>query len=125
MPMKSSNLRVVRWPKAEVVLSAAAEWAANLGQVRQDVVAIGYIGSYARGDWGVGSDLDLIIVVDETPAPFHERAITFDALRLPVPCDLLVYTKPELDGLSNEDTQFGRVLRDELKWLWRRSAQKQ
>src|SRR6266516_1120095 len=73
MPVRSLNSRVLRWPNADVVIGAARNWATALGRARKDVIRIGYIGSYARGDWGVGSDLDLVIVTDEANAPFHER----------------------------------------------------
>jgi predicted nucleotidyltransferase len=39
------------------------------------VVRIGYFGSYARGDWGVGSDLDVIAVVAFSDEAFTRRAL--------------------------------------------------
>lgn len=47
-------------------------------------IAIGYFGSYARGDWGFGSDVDLLVIVEEDPTPFIERAVRHEALSLPV-----------------------------------------
>ena len=45
----------------------------------------GYFGSYARGDYGPGSDVDLIAIVRRAQRPFHERALELDVLGLPVP----------------------------------------
>jgi predicted nucleotidyltransferase len=59
------------------------------------VVKVGYFGSYARGDWGVGSDVDLVVIVQDSQEPFHRRALAFDATGLPVPADVLVYTAEE------------------------------
>ncbi|MDO8665500.1 MAG: nucleotidyltransferase domain-containing protein [Gemmatimonadales bacterium] len=59
-----------------------------------------YFGSYARGDWGVGSDLDVVMIVDDSPEPFERRAARWDATRLPVPADVLVYTRAEWERLS-------------------------
>jgi predicted nucleotidyltransferase len=73
-------------------------WAENVAQQRQDVVRIGYFGSYARGDWGVGSDLDLVVVVESSDLLFQRRAATWDMIELPVPTDLLVYTQLEEQG---------------------------
>jgi predicted nucleotidyltransferase len=63
------------------------------------VVAVGYFGSYAQGDWGVGSDLDVVVVVKQSSEPFERRAARLDATGLPVPADVLVYTRAEWGGL--------------------------
>ena len=124
MPTRSLNSRVLRWPDAETVLGAARQWAASAAQARKDVVRIGYIGSYARGDWGVGSDLDVVVVVSDATEPFHERAAKFDLPKLPVPVDLLVYTSAELKAFVQEGRRFGRVLTEEARWLYDREAAK-
>jgi hypothetical protein len=50
---------------------------------RKDILQIGYFGSYARGDWGVGSDLDLIVIVESSSEPMERRAAEWYD-RLPV-----------------------------------------
>ena len=55
-------------------------------------------GSLARGGWGVGSDADLVVVVEASRVPFLSRALAFPADALPVPADVLVYTAAEWDG---------------------------
>ncbi len=59
-----------------------------------NVLSIGYFGSYARGDNGVGSDLDGIVIVKDSKAPFGKRGTEWDLSILPVPFDLLIYTLP-------------------------------
>ncbi len=118
MPGRLLTSRVLRWPDAEAVTRAAREWATTLAQTRGDVVGIGYIGSYARGDWGVGSDLDVVIVLENAREPFHERALGFDTPRLPVPVDLLIYTAAEWKKLRRERTRFATMLEQELRWLY-------
>jgi predicted nucleotidyltransferase len=86
------------------------------------VVRIGLFGSYARGDWGVGSDLDLIAVVDNSDVPLERRALSFDLLGLPVPADLLVYTVQEWDRLLAEGGRFARVVAAESVWLYEREG---
>lgn len=95
MPVRSSGTAVLVWPDAKTVEGAARRWAADLTRVETSVLAIGYFGSYARGDWGVGSDLDVVVIVDDSPEPFERRAARWDVTRLPVPADLLVYTRAE------------------------------
>jgi predicted nucleotidyltransferase len=122
MPVRSLNSRVLRWPNADVVIGAARNWATALGRARKDVIRIGYIGSYARGDWGVGSDLDLVIVTDEANAPFHERALQFDALHLPVPVEMLVYTASEWELLMSKTGRYSTMLKNEARWLYERAG---
>lgn len=75
---------------------------------------VGYFGSYARGDWGVGSDLDVVLIVDPIGAPFEKRAAAVDATELPVPADVLVYTHDEWQALTG---RMRRVLQQEVVWV--------
>lgn len=95
MPVRSLSSSVLRWPDARAVDHAVRRWAEQATRTRPEVRRIGYFGSYARGDWGVGSDLDLLIIVEETPVPFERRAASWDTGGLPVPADVLIYTVAE------------------------------
>jgi predicted nucleotidyltransferase len=81
-------------------------------------VGLGYFGSYARGDWGVGSDLDLVAVVGGSEAPFHRRAVDWDLADLPVPAEILVYTVKEWADLRQRGGRFADVLEKETVWLF-------
>ena len=95
MPVRSLNSSVVKWPDASVVDRAFRDWTRRACAARSDVRRVGYFGSYARGDWGVGSDLDVIILVTAARLPFERRAVEWDLAELPVPADVLVYTEEE------------------------------
>jgi predicted nucleotidyltransferase len=84
----------------------------------QGVRAIGYFGSYARGDWGVGSDVDLLVIVERSPEPFLRRAASWDVTDLPVPADLLVYTEDEWRALGPQG-KFPEALSREIVWVYR------
>lgn len=58
---------------------------------RRCICGLGYFGSYARGDWGIGSDVDRVALVARCARPFAQRPLDFDTSGLPVPADLLVY----------------------------------
>jgi len=117
MPVRSLNSSVIKWPDGEIVRQALQKWAIEIKRKNADVVKVGYFGSYARGDWGVGSDLDILVVVEKSHHPRERRAIRFDKEQLPVPADLLVYTLDEWESLSASATKFAEVISREAVWL--------
>ena len=117
MPVRSSSSRVLKWPERESVLAAARAWARQLYGSDPAVARIGVFGSYARGDAGVGSDLDLVVVTrGDGGAP---RAAAYDASRLPVPADVLVYSEERWDELRAQATGLARTIAREAKWFER------
>jgi predicted nucleotidyltransferase len=116
MPVRSLTSPVLKWPDAQTVVKALKLWVEKVLKTRSDVVRIGYFGSYARGDWGVGSDLDLVIIVEKAAKPFEMRAAEFDTLELPVPTDALVYTQGEWRSLRNR--KFFQTLAGEAVWVY-------
>lgn len=120
MPVRSLRSSVLRWPDTRAVDGAARRWAEDILAARSDVLRIGYFGSYARGDWGVGSDLDILVIVGESPHPFEARGLMFDTTTLPVPVDLLVYTEAEWGALVSH-SGFARSADQEAVWVSERS----
>ena len=116
MPVRSLSSSVFTWPDAPTVDRAVRRWAVKMAQGRSGVLRIGYFGSYARGDWGVGSDLDLIIVVEAAEQPFERRAAAWDATDLPVPADVLVYTRDEWEALRQQGKFYAMVMREAV-WV--------
>lgn len=111
---------MLRWPDAEAVLAAARAWAERVAATESTVERVGIVGSYARGDWGVGSDVDLVVIVARSDLPFERRAARFDTSDLPVPADLLVYTADEWAAML-ADGRLARLAR-EVRWLVDRDA---
>lgn len=118
MPVRSSSSHVLSWPDRDTVAAAARAWGARVAAADPNVLKIGYFGSCARGDWGVGSDLDIVIVVARSSEPPMRRGLAFDTLTgLPVPVDLLVYTAEEWQRLQDDTSTFTHRLRDEVVWI--------
>jgi uncharacterized protein len=115
MPVRSLTSPVLKWPDARTVEVAARRWAAKVTAERPEVLQIGYFGSYARGDWGVGSDLDVLIIVAQSDKPFEMRPSEWDTLEIPVPTDVLVYTQKEWQNLA--EGSFFQNLADEVVWI--------
>jgi hypothetical protein len=95
VPVRSLSSSVLKWPTKDEVTQALSLWAASVASRDPNIRRIGYRGSYADGTWGVGSDIDVVIVVASTTRDFLERGRDFDLTGLPVPADLLVYTAGE------------------------------
>jgi predicted nucleotidyltransferase len=118
MPTRSSTSSVLVWPDSATVRRSLDAWAARLTLEHPGVLAVGYFGSYARGDWGVGSDLDLVIIVGGEAGDERMKAACVPYEKLPVPADVLIYTPREFAVLCSEATRFATALRDEVVWVF-------
>ena len=120
MPVRSLNSSVLVWPTPGEVDGAVREWAQQVAARQPDLRRLGYFGSYARGDWGVGSDLDVVAIVAASDEPRERRALRWDMTPLPVPADLLIFTDAEWTALMAGKGRFGRMLARDTVWVFAR-----
>lgn len=118
MPMRSLRSSVLKWPDRHAVDEGLAAWVAREGPRHRGLLHLGLFGSYARGDAGVGSDIDLIAILEESSVPAGQRACDWDLLSLPLPAEILVYTREEWELLQHQGGRFASTLRREARWLW-------
>ncbi len=118
MPVRSLTSSVLRWPDHNQVIAALQAWGQTVTQLPTPIQAIGYFGSYARGDYGVGSDLDLLIIL-RSPAP----APTWDFSQIPVPVEPLIYTPTAWQALQASQSRFAQTLAAEAKWIYPKPPQ--
>lgn len=118
MPVRSLRSSVLKWPDRQAVHEALLQWLEKLLSVRADIQRVGYFGSYARGDWGIGSDFDLLVILDSSDAPFGGRTLGSDILDIPVSVDLLIYTADEWQSLARLNTKFYRTIMKEVVWVY-------
>ena len=71
-----------------------------------EVLKIILFGSFARGDYGVRSDLDLLVVLAHSDRPARERLTEFLDYASPYPTDMLLLTQAELAARLAEDDPF-------------------
>ena len=116
MPVRSLTSPVLRWPDHRAVHDAVQRWARDMAAAHPELQRVGYFGSYARGDWGVGSDVDLILIVTDADQVVARRAAAWDTTRLPVPADVLVYTGAEWERVSRT-RPFGYRIAREVRWV--------
>jgi predicted nucleotidyltransferase len=108
---------VLKWPDAAAVEQALRGWAQREWRARPELVRLGVFGSYARGDAGVGSDLDLVAVVRASSEPFARRGVAWDLTSLPVPAEILVYTDQEWQAMQRRGGRFAEVIARETRWI--------
>jgi hypothetical protein len=116
---------VLRWPSSEAVLllrrslrlEQARIWARRQAEANPDLEAVGVFGSYGRGDAGVGSDLDLLLILTSCDLPVWERLRRWDTSPLPLATDLLVYSRAEWESLPQWNPKLAAVLARDGRWL--------
>ena len=118
MPVRSLNSSVLKWPDQKRVDTAVRTWANAEIRRHNGLCRLGYFGSYARDDWGVGSDLDLIAIMANSSEPFERRSLFWELSALPVPAELLVYTEKEWERIQKENGLFIRTLNRETVWVF-------
>ena len=118
MPVRSLNSPVLKWPDSQTIDRTLRMWIHVEAVKHPGLQKVGYYGSYARGDWGVGSDVDLIAIVEYSSQPFEKRNLSWDLSPIPVQADLLIYTKNEWGKLQKEGGLFRKILERETVWIF-------
>ncbi len=104
----------------EEIVALAESVARRLGESCRSVWKVLLIGSFARGDYGVRSDLDLLVILEEPAAGIDERLDELLRLTPPYPTDLLPVTRSEVEArLEAGDPFISRALREGIV-LWSR-----
>ena len=122
MPVRSLNSSILKWPDRSTVDKAIRQWSKKVSLTKHGIERIGYFGSYARGNWGVGSDLDIVIIVKHSDKPFEARGREWNTDALPVPTDVLVYTQAEWRSLIKQ-SPFVRAIAAETIWVFQSGKQ--
>lgn len=91
--------------------------------VTYNPVAIYLFGSYAWGNPTEDSDLDLLIVVDQSEEKSYKRPIAgYKALRgLNISKDIIIYTKKEFDSKISDVSTLGYKIKKDGKVFYARA----
>jgi len=117
MPARLLNSSVFVWPSRDEVDRAARARATGVARRVPHLQRLGCFGSYARGDHGVGSDLDLVAIVAMSDRAFVDRGREWDLTTLPVPAEILVHTAAEWETLQATGGHMARALAEETVWI--------
>ncbi len=118
MPVRSLNSPVLKWPRRDEVKKALRQWLKKKVETHPEIIKLGYFGSLAKDNWGVGSDLDLIVIIKESLVPFEKRPIAWDFDSLPVPTDILIYTTKEWQNMRKKGGRFADMIEKQAVWLY-------
>jgi UTP:GlnB (protein PII) uridylyltransferase len=120
MPVRSLTQSLLRWPEPEQVLTQVRHWAAKTAAEHPGLERVALFGSYGRGDAGVGSDLDLLLIDSGSSGPQHQRLRLWPLAELPLSCDALVLTPAEHAELLASGSAMAAALQRDSRWLWQR-----
>ena len=107
---ESSISARVRYAQPELIRKAVRDYAREIRSGHPEVRSIRWFGSWVRGDAGVGSDVDLCIIVDRSDKPRRDRVVDFLPRVFPVGIDLFVYTSVEFDTLRTDHPSMRREI---------------
>ncbi|WP_376788591.1 DUF6932 family protein [Thermoflexus sp.] len=106
----------------ERVWAGLRRWLQEVIEPASEVQEVWLFGSYARGEEGPGSDIDLLVIVREAPEPFFERAMRYTPLRSGLPLEIFVYTEEEARDLSQQPGSVVWIAMREGRRIWERSG---
>ena len=112
---ESSISARVRYAEPETIRKAVRDYARNIRDDHPEVRSIRWFGSWVSGDAGVGSDVDLCIIVDKSDKSRRDRMMDFLPLVFPVGIDLFIYTPPEFDALRAEHPSMRKAIDNGLE----------
>jgi nucleotidyltransferase-like protein len=116
-----SSVRV-RYLDRDAVLASLRELATRLGAERPEIQEIRLFGSLARGQRNPFADADLLIVLDASALPARDRIAIYKPTHGPVPMDLTVCTRQELEREVAGGNRFLKRLLGESVVLYSRPA---
>jgi len=97
MPKPSSDTVRVFFANKDRALESARKAVAKLARRREEITRVVLFGSYARDDYGPGSDLDLLFILDHSDKSDRERIGDYLDLDLDLPFEVIALTQQEID----------------------------
>lgn len=96
----------VTYFEKERVWEALRELAADLERTRPEIMRAVVFGSLVHDRAVPGSDVDLLLVLEDSELPFLDRAGAYRPERFPVGLDIFAYTRDEMEQMLAEGNFF-------------------
>jgi predicted nucleotidyltransferase len=115
MPKPSSSSVRVRYLDRDAVLATLRELAQQIGSTRSEVTEIRLFGSLARGERNPYADADWLVILENSPLSPRDRIPAYKPVGSPVPMDITVCTREELNREVAAGNRFlQRILAESL-----------
>jgi len=109
------SVKITYFDKAGV-WKALKVLAQDLSEQHPEIASVGVFGSLARGEAVPGSDVDLLLILDESDLPFIDRASKYRPRHFPAGTDIFAYTREEVERMLAEGNFFlKRALAEERR----------
>ncbi|MGA2977498.1 MAG: nucleotidyltransferase domain-containing protein [Spirochaetia bacterium] len=113
--VSSSGVRVFIARDRAIVLNEVSVWSRSLRESNPHVRRIGLFGSYAKGTYSPGSDLDIILIMDASTEPrWFMRSAAIDTMGLGIGADLFIYTESEMARMEKTSGWFRHIMEEAL-----------
>ncbi len=106
MPRKSSPSAKISYFNKDKVSRALESYVARLAKRHREVEKVLVFGSFARGECVPGSDIDLLLILQESNAPILDRIPKYMPDSFPVGVDVFPYTKHEITDMVRRGNAF-------------------
>ncbi len=110
----SPSVRINYFNK-EAVEKALNEYIKGLRERHPEIIKVILFGSFVRGESVPGSDIDLLIILQESKKSFLDRIPYYLPSHFPVGVDIFPYTEKEIEKMKAEGNFFIRKALEEGK----------
>jgi predicted nucleotidyltransferase len=102
MPAPSSPSVKVTFTNRKQILTALENLIQEWTQKHPELEQVILFGSFARGDYFPGSDVDVLLILEKSDQPFLKRIPTFLPIQFPVDIDIFPYTRAEVQRMIRD-----------------------
>ena len=106
----SLSSAAIKYTDPELVACAVRSYATHIRANHLHVRRIIWFGSWIRGTYSPGSDVDICIVVSRSDKPRRDRVPDYLPRSFPVGMDLFVYTSAEWRTLESDHPEWFREI---------------
>lgn len=103
----SPSVKVIYYNRDRVA-KALAQTLQELAGRHPEVEEVVLFGSFVRGDAVPGSDVDMLLILRDSPDDFLKRIPTYLPTTVPGGVDLFPYTRQEIERMTSEGNPFLR-----------------
>jgi len=112
----SSDSAVAKLPAHDIMIQELRHISESMAKKYEEIEEIILFGSLARGDYGVDSDADILVIISSSHYDrFFDRIPKYvtDFLDFCMPVDVFPYTRKEIDIMKGKESLFIRSMLDE------------